>query len=66
MTGPLAELSRNQMNGLIERAGGRASSSVSARTRLVVTGDNAGSKKATAEIPIAAPEEFAVLVADFI
>ncbi|MCO5974966.1 BRCT domain-containing protein [Actinoallomurus soli] len=57
------------MNELIEHAGGRASSSVCARTRLVVAGDNGGSKKARAEsfqIPIAAPEEFAVLVADFI
>ncbi|GAA4616680.1 hypothetical protein GCM10023195_74240 [Actinoallomurus liliacearum] len=69
MTGRLAELSRNQMNELVERAGGRASSSVSARTSLVVAGDNAGSKKAKAEklqVPIATPEEFAVLVSDFI
>ena len=39
MTGDLADLSRNQMNELIERAGGKASSSVSARTSLVVVGE---------------------------
>ncbi|NEE57593.1 NAD-dependent DNA ligase LigA, partial [Streptomyces sp. SID8455] len=31
MTGALEKLSRNQMNELIERAGGKSSSSVSAR-----------------------------------
>lgn len=41
MTGVLERLSRNQMNELIERAGGRASSSVSKKTSLVVAGENA-------------------------
>ncbi|MEV4252337.1 NAD-dependent DNA ligase LigA [Spirillospora sp. NPDC049652] len=62
MTGPLAELSRNQVNELIERAGGKSSSSVSARTSLLVAGQKAGSKKTKAEglgIPISTPEEFA-------
>ncbi|MFH8387172.1 NAD-dependent DNA ligase LigA [Kitasatospora sp. NPDC018058] len=66
MTGALAALSRNEMNELIERAGGKASSSVSKRTTLLVAGDKAGSKKAKAEelgVPIATPEEFADLVA---
>jgi DNA ligase (NAD+) len=65
MTGPLAALSRNEMTELIEQAGGRASSSVSAKTTLVVAGDKAGSKRAKAEslnIPIMTPEEFAELV----
>ncbi|MFD1659167.1 NAD-dependent DNA ligase LigA [Streptomyces caeni] len=69
MTGPLQQLSRNQMNELIERAGGRASSSVSKRTALVVAGENAGSKRAKAEdlgIRLATPDEFAALVADFL
>ncbi|WP_267286728.1 NAD-dependent DNA ligase LigA [Kitasatospora acidiphila] len=44
MTGPLADRSRTEMTELITRAGGRASSSVSARTHLVVAGENAGSK----------------------
>jgi DNA ligase (NAD+) len=44
MTGPLADRSRTEMTELITRAGGRASSSVSARTHLLVAGGNAGSK----------------------
>ncbi|WP_116021412.1 NAD-dependent DNA ligase LigA [Thermomonospora umbrina] len=69
MTGPLAELSRNEMNELIERAGGRASSSVSARTSLLVAGEKAGSKRAKAEkagVRITTPEEFATLVSAFV
>ncbi|MFJ3205116.1 NAD-dependent DNA ligase LigA [Streptomyces sp. NPDC086989] len=69
MTGPLAVLSRNEMNELIERAGGRASSSVSKRTTLVVAGEKAGSKRTKAEelgIRILDPEEFAALVADLL
>ncbi|MCP3820022.1 NAD-dependent DNA ligase LigA [Streptomyces sp. A3M-1-3] len=66
MTGPLEKLSRNEMNELIERAGGKASSSVSKRTSLLVAGENAGSKRAKAEdlgIRTATPDEFADLVA---
>ncbi|GAA3832153.1 NAD-dependent DNA ligase LigA [Sphaerisporangium flaviroseum] len=62
MTGPLAAYSRNQMNELVEMAAGRSSSSVSAKTSLVVAGDGAGSKRAKAlelGIPIISPEEFA-------
>lgn len=69
MTGALEPLSRNQMNELIERAGGRSSSSVSKKTTLVVAGEGAGSKRAKAEtlgIRLAAPEEFAELVADYL
>ncbi|MFJ1967686.1 NAD-dependent DNA ligase LigA [Streptomyces sp. NPDC087903] len=69
MTGALEALSRNQMNELIERAGGRSSSSVSKKTTLVVAGEGAGSKRAKAEtlgVRLAAPEEFAALVADFL
>ncbi|WP_380282146.1 NAD-dependent DNA ligase LigA [Kitasatospora purpeofusca] len=66
MTGPLAALSRNEMNELIERAGGKASSSVSTRTTLLVAGEKAGSKRAKAEtlgIPILTPDQFADRVA---
>ncbi|WP_424532320.1 NAD-dependent DNA ligase LigA [Sphaerisporangium viridialbum] len=66
MTGPLETLSRNQMNELIERAGGKASSSISAKTSLLVAGEKAGSKRAKAEtlgVRIATPQEFAELVA---
>ncbi|MBO1415888.1 NAD-dependent DNA ligase LigA [Streptomyces sp. FH025] len=69
MTGALAELSRNAMNELIERAGGKASTSVSKRTALLVAGEKAGSKRAKAEelgVPVTTPEEFAALVADFL
>ncbi|CAD5924730.1 DNA ligase 1 [Streptomyces sp. KY75] len=69
MTGALEKLSRNQMNELIERAGGKSSSSVSARTSLLVAGEKAGSKRTKAEelgIRIAAPEEFAELISGFL
>jgi DNA ligase (NAD+) len=69
MTGALEKLSRNQMNELIERAGGRSSSSVSKRTSLLVAGENAGSKRDKAEqlgTRIATPDEFAAIVADFL
>lgn len=67
MTGPLAALSRNEVNELVERAGGKSSSSVSKRTTLLVAGEKAGSKRTKAEelgIRILTPEEFATLVAD--
>ncbi|MGV9557843.1 NAD-dependent DNA ligase LigA [Streptomyces sp. NPDC003401] len=69
MTGPLEKLSRNEMNELVERAGGRSSSSVSRRTSLVVAGEGAGAKRAKAEslgVRLATPDEFAVLVAGLI
>ncbi|MDX6349334.1 MAG: ligase [Streptomyces sp.] len=69
MTGPLEQLSRNQMNELIERAGGKSSSSVSKRTSLLVAGEGAGSKRDKAEdlaIRIVSPDEFAELVADLL
>jgi DNA ligase (NAD+) len=62
MTGPYADRSRTEMTELITRAGGRASSSVSARTHLVVAGDNAGSKLDKARslgIETITPEELA-------
>ncbi|MGW4836755.1 NAD-dependent DNA ligase LigA [Streptomyces globisporus] len=69
MSGALEKLSRNQMNELIERAGGKSSSSVSRRTSLLVAGDKAGSKRTKAEdlgVRIAVPEEFAELVGAFL
>ncbi|MEU5367604.1 NAD-dependent DNA ligase LigA [Streptomyces sp. NPDC005951] len=69
MSGALEKLSRNQMNELIERAGGKSSSSVSKRTSLLVAGDKAGSKRTRAEdlgVRIAVPEEFAELVGAFL
>ncbi|GAA2422721.1 NAD-dependent DNA ligase LigA [Streptomyces pulveraceus] len=69
MTGALEKLSRNEMNELIERAGGKSSSSVSKRTSLLVAGEKAGSKRTKAEdlgVRIAAPDEFAGLIAGFL
>ncbi|MEU9992328.1 NAD-dependent DNA ligase LigA [Streptomyces sp. NPDC048045] len=69
MTGDLEKLSRNEMNELIERAGGRSSSSVSKKTTLVVAGEGAGSKRVKAEqlgVRLATPDEFAALVADLL
>lgn len=69
MTGKLAELTRNQMNELIERAGGKASSSVSARTSLLVAGEKAGTKRDKAEalgVEVVTPDDFATLVAAFL
>jgi DNA ligase (NAD+) len=69
MTGPLEALSRNEMNELIERAGGKASSSVSAKTSMLVAGEKAGSKRAKAEslgVRIISPEEFAAQVGAFL
>lgn len=65
MTGPLDGLSRDEVNALIERAGGKASSSVSARTDLVVAGEKAGSKRAKAldiGVTVITPDEFAAMV----
>ncbi|YCK38531.1 NAD-dependent DNA ligase LigA [Actinomadura sp. ATCC 39365] len=69
MSGTLEALSRNEMNELIERAGGKASSSVSAKTSLLVAGEKAGSKRAKAEslgVRIVTPEELAELVSSFL
>ncbi|MCM2430951.1 NAD-dependent DNA ligase LigA [Streptomyces sp. RKAG337] len=69
MTGSLAELARGAMNELIERAGGKAGSSVSRATSLVVAGDKAGSKRKKAEAlgtPIITSEEFAEKVSAFL
>jgi DNA ligase (NAD+) len=65
MTGALASKSRNEMNELIENAGGKASSSVSKNTSLVVAGEAAGSKLAKANelgVKVITPDEFAAML----
>lgn len=65
MTGALAELSRNEMNELIESCGAKSSSSVSKNTSFVVAGDGAGSKLSKANelgIKVYTPDEFAKMV----
>ena len=48
VTGSVPGLTRNEGNEAVERLGGKSSSSVSARTDLVVIGDGAGTKAAKA------------------
>jgi DNA ligase (NAD+) len=69
MSGVLADRSRTQMNELVAQAGGKASSSVSARTHLVVAGESAGSKLDKARslgIEVQTPEEFAQRIQAFL
>jgi DNA ligase (NAD+) len=49
ITGTLPTLSRDDATKLVERHGGRVTSSVSKKTSLVVAGDEAGSKLAKAQ-----------------
>lgn len=65
MTGPLAALSRTEVNELIDAKGGRASGSVSKNTSLLVCGEEGSSKWKKANdlgVRIVTPEEFAALV----
>ena len=61
----LESYGRDAMNDLIESRGGRASSSVSKNTSLLVAGEGAGSKLAKAEslgVRVVTPDEFAAEV----
>ena len=61
LTGTLPTLSRNEATEIIERFGGKASSSVSKKTDYVLAGEEAGSKLTKAEslgIQIITEEEF--------
>ena len=49
LTGTLPTLKRAEAKTLIQSAGGRVSSAISAKTSYVVVGENAGSKQAKAE-----------------
>jgi DNA ligase (NAD+) len=65
VTGTLVKYKRDEIEGLIERYGGRAASSVSKNTDYLVAGENAGSKLAKAQqlgVPILTEDEFQQLI----
>ena len=65
VTGTLARYSRDEIEGLIARFGGRAASSVSKNTDYVVAGEKAGSKLAKAQelgVQVLTEEEFEKLI----
>ncbi len=65
LTGTLSSLSRAEAEGRIQALGGKAASSVSKKTSLVVAGENAGSKLTKAEslgVKIVGEEEFLEMI----
>ena len=65
VTGKLGQYTRDQIHELIERFGGKASSSVSSKTTYLIAGEAAGSKLAKAEslgVKVLSESEFAELV----
>lgn len=65
MSGPLAGLSRNEMNEVIDRSGGKASGSVSQKTSLLVCGEEGSTKYLKAQalgVRIVSPEQFAEMI----
>lgn len=65
VTGALPTLKREEATELIERFGGKSSSSVSKKTSYVLAGENAGSKLNKAQelgIPVISEEEFLEII----
>ena len=65
VTGTLEKLSREEIEDLIRRHGGRATNSVSKKTSYLVAGEEAGSKLAKAQslgVPVISEKEFLELV----
>jgi DNA ligase (NAD+) len=65
VTGKLQKYTREQIHALVEKLGGRATSSVSKSTDYLVAGEQAGSKRAKAEqlgVTILSEEQFQNLV----
>jgi len=66
VTGTLSKMSRAEAEEAIRNAGGKAGSSVSKKTSLVVAGENAGSKLAKANslgVPVIGEDEFIAMLA---
>jgi DNA ligase (NAD+) len=64
-TGALSSMTRQEAQALVERLGGKAASSVSSRTNLVVAGPGAGSKLRDARelgVEVITEEEFLAMV----
>ncbi|MFE4310381.1 NAD-dependent DNA ligase LigA [Streptomyces sp. NPDC056891] len=73
MAGPLDGFGRSEMNALIEKAGGRAGNSVSAKTSILVAAPSANGKPSSKAVKAAelgvevlTPEAFAERVADYL
>jgi len=67
VTGTLSRYSRDEIHKLIEREGGKASGSVSAKTSYLVAGEAAGSKLEKAKslnVPVLTEDEFLALIGD--
>ncbi|MGR4878204.1 NAD-dependent DNA ligase LigA [Streptomyces sp. LARHCF249] len=73
MSGPLEKLGRSEMNTLIERAGGRAGSSVNSKTTYLVCAPSPSGKPSSKAlkagelgVTVLTPEAFAELVTDYL
>ncbi|MFJ8014891.1 NAD-dependent DNA ligase LigA [Streptomyces sp. NPDC096339] len=73
MSGPLEKLGRSEMNALIEKAGGKAGSSVNSKTTYLVCAPSANGKPSSKALKAAelgvtvlTPEAFAELVTEFL
>ena len=67
VTGTLARFSRDEIHKLIEREGGKASGSVSAKTSYLVAGEAAGSKLDKAKslnVTVLTEDEFLAMIGD--
>lgn len=65
LTGELSEFTRSEASAIIERCGGKVSSSVSKKTSIVLAGENAGSKLVKASelgIRVISEEEFKAMI----